>query len=88
LIEKGLISAGDVLLGKRAGAAGQATAIILENGSVELENGLVFPSLSPAAMALFGPDLVINGWDFWIHQDSQKVMKDIRDQYVNRIGIN
>jgi hypothetical protein len=86
LIEKGLIGAGDILLGKRAGATAQATAIVLENGSVELENGSVFSSLSPAAMALFGPDPVINGWDFWIHQDSQKVMKEIRDQYVNRIG--
>ena len=86
LIDKGLISVGDILLGRRPGVAGQATAIVLDNGSVELENGSVFSSLSPAAMALFGPDPVINGWDFWIHQDSQKVMKDIRDQYVNRIG--
>lgn len=85
LIQSGLVKSGDILIGRRPGASSNATAILLENGSIELENGERFNAPSGAAMSL-GLNVVINGWDFWIHEKSGKLLKRLREEYLQRIG--
>ena len=77
LILAGLIQPGDVLIGKELGTTSQATAIVLEDGNLELENGERFSSPSAAAMNL-GLDKSINGWKFWIHDTTKMSLRDLR----------
>jgi len=78
LIVSGQLAAGDILIGRRDGVEASATAIVLEDGSIELENGERFAAPSAAAMAL-GLDVVINGWDFWLHERTRRRLRDLRD---------
>ena len=77
LIEAGLISEGDTLVGRRPGVDKSATAIVLSNGSIQLESGERFTALSSAAMSL-GLGVVINGWTFWVHESSGQTMAELR----------
>ena len=86
LILKGLITHGDILEGRREGRVSTATAIVLEDGALELENGETYAAVSKAAMSLF-EGTVVNGWDFWIHQATGKSLKDLRATYLSRVGI-
>ena len=85
LIQSGLVKSGDILIGRRPGASSSATAILLENGSIELEKGERFTAPSGAAMSL-GLNVTLNGWDFWIHQASGKQLKRLREEYLQRLG--
>jgi len=85
LIRSGLLRAGDLLTGRQAGTTTSATALVLEDGDIELENGQRFSSVSPAAMAL-GLGVVINGWGFWIHERSGKSLATLRQEHLQRIS--
>ena len=85
LIRSGLLRAGDLLTGRQAGTTSSATALVLEDGDIELENGERFSSVSPAAMAL-GLGVVINGWGFWIHERSGKSLAVLRKEHLQRIA--
>ena len=52
---------------------------------LNVENGERFNAPSGAAMSL-GLNVVINGWDFWIHEKSGKLLKRLREEYLQRIG--
>lgn len=75
LIAEGLLQPGDILVGNRPDL--EATAIVLPDGVIELENGDRFTAPSKAAMSLGNPG-VINGWDFWVHQSSGVSLKELR----------
>jgi len=85
LIQVGLIAAGDILVGKRPGATGQATAIVLDAGGIELENGQRFNAPSTAAMSL-GLGVTINGWNYWVHERTGKLLSKLGEEYLGRLG--
>lgn len=80
LISAGFVQPGDILVGTRGGIDTNATAMVLGDGSLELENGERFAAPSSAAMAL-GLTGVINGWTFWLHDNTGKRLGDLRDAY-------
>lgn len=80
LIAEGLVRIGDVLVGRRDGASLVARGRICAAGVIELDNGGRFQFLSPAAMALFDNQMVVNGWDFWTHEASGLTMSALREQ--------
>lgn len=77
LLEAGLLSEGDTLVGRRPGVDKAATAIVLGDGDIRLESGDQFGALSSAAMSL-GLGVVINGWTFWVHEKSGQSMAELR----------
>jgi hypothetical protein len=81
LLDVGILERGDVLIGRKEGLA--STAIVLDDGSLELEDGRQFPAPSTAAMAL-GLEIVINGWEFWVHERSGSKLRDLRIDYRRR----
>jgi hypothetical protein len=85
LLRSGLLHAGDILTGRQDGIAASATAWVLEDGDVELENGQRFHSVSSAAMAL-GLGVTINGWTFWIHERSDKSLATLRKEHLQRLS--
>jgi hypothetical protein len=85
LIQVGLVSPGDILTGRRPGASGVATAMVLDDGAIELENHQRYTAVSTAAMSL-GLGVVINGWQYWVHERSGKVLNKLREEYLGRIG--
>jgi len=85
LLRVGLVSVGDLLVGKRPGATGQATAMVLDDGAIELENGQRYTAPSTAAMSL-GLGVVINGWQYWVHDRSGKLLSKLREEYLGRLG--
>jgi len=72
-----LIRPGDIVVGARPGREVSATAIVLEGGVLELESGDRFTAPSKAAMSLGYPGS-INGWDFWVHQETGKTLGQLR----------
>jgi hypothetical protein len=85
LIRAGLLIPGDILQGRRPGSTVSSTALVLNNGWLELENGEQFSTVSKAAMSL-GLSGVINGWTFWILDRSDKSLKKLRDEYLQRLN--
>ena len=85
LLRVGLVAVGDILVGKRPGATGQATAIVLDVGAIEMENGQRYTAPSPAAMSL-GLGVVINGWQYWVHEKTGKLLSKLRKEYLGRLG--
>ena len=85
LIQVGLVTVGDILVGKRPGVTGQAAAIVLDAGAIELENGQRFTALSTAAMSL-GLGVTINGWQYWVHERTGKLLSKLREKYLGRLG--
>jgi len=84
LLRAGLLVPGDILQGKKPGSTVSSTALVLENGWLELENGNQYPAVSTAAMSL-GLSGVINGWTFWILERSNKTLKKLREEYRQRL---
>jgi hypothetical protein len=82
LILAGVIRAGDRLIGREAGATSNASATVLDDGRIELENGNRHTAPSSAAMDL-GLDKTINGWTFWIHQPTKCTLADLRQQLLS-----
>lgn len=85
LIRAGLLAPGDVLQGKKPGTTLSASALVLQNGWLELENAQQYEAPSPAAMSLGLPG-VINGWDFWVLERSNKSLKKLRIEYRQRLN--
>ena len=83
LIQSGLVHSGDLLVGPQT-VEGQAVAIVLPNGQVEIEGGAVFDALSPAAMSVRDDGVSTNGWDFWVHEASGQRMAEIRNAFTAR----
>jgi hypothetical protein len=81
LVSAGYVQPGDILIGSRAGVDTKATAMILGDGSLELESGERFSAPSAAAMALGLPG-VINGWSFWVHDQTNRRLSDIRGLFL------
>jgi len=84
LLRAGLLVPGDILQGKKPGSTVSSTALVLENGWLELENGNQYQAVSTAAMSL-GLSGVINGWTFWILERSNKTLKRLREEYRQRL---
>lgn len=78
LVSAGFVEPGDILVGSRDGVDAKATAMVLGDGSIELEGGERFAAPSSAAMAL-GLSGVINGWSFWVHEPTGRRLGDLRD---------
>ena len=87
LIRAGLLAPGDVLQGKKPGTTLNASALVLDNGWLELENGQQYEAVSTAAMSLGLPG-VINGWKFWVLERSDKSLKKLRVEYRQRLNPN
>jgi len=81
LIQAGLVTTGDILVGKRSGDAGPSIARVLADGAIELENGQRYPALSTAAMSQ-GLGVVINGWQYWVHERTGKTLARLRESYL------
>lgn len=62
LMSAGLLAVGAELSGTRSGLTRKAT--VLSEGSLELEDGSVYPAPSPAGAAALNIE-ACNGWDFW-----------------------
>jgi hypothetical protein len=84
LLRAGLLVPGDILQGKKPGSTVSSTALVLENGWLELENGSQYPAVSTAAMSL-GLSGIINGWTFWVLERSNKTLKKLREEYRQRL---
>jgi len=82
LLLAGVVKVGDLLLGREAGATATASAVVLEDGRIELDNGKRYTAPSSAAMDL-GLDKTINGWTFWIHQPSKCTLAELRQQLLS-----
>ena len=82
LLTAGLLVPSDVLDGKKGPRSkiwGQA--IVLHNGTMEIETGEAFDNPSPAAMTLLGTESPINGWRFWYHGPSGKTLAQLREVF-------
>jgi uncharacterized protein with ParB-like and HNH nuclease domain len=83
LLEAGYIKVGQILFPKRGRYAGR-NAIVLEDGSIELE-GKLFDSPSGAGRHLTGRETA--GWHFWlVNPDSKQMLWDIRQQYIEALS--
>ena len=85
LIRAGILAPGDVLQGKKPGSTVNASALVLQNGWLELENAQQYEAPSTAAMSLGLPG-VINGWQFWVLERSNKSLKKLREEYRQRLS--
>jgi hypothetical protein len=80
LLQAGLISAGDVLVGTRHDQMYRIT--VTGDGNVTSDSGVEFDSLSSAAEALTGK--ATNGWEFWKIRSSgaDRELARIREAYL------
>jgi hypothetical protein len=79
LIDADLVAAGDRLTPARKTLTGRY-ATVLSDGSIELDNGDRCRYPSGAATALSG-GISEPGWDFWIHEPTKKLLKELRSEY-------
>ena len=85
LVAAGMLDIGDKLIPAWSGYDGRF-AVVKVNGSVELDNGQVFDSLSGAARAVLDKPSA-PGWHFWRAADSGRGLFEIRDDYRSRFSL-
>jgi hypothetical protein len=85
LISAGMIDDGTVLRPASATFA-QRSAMIRTDGSIELDSGEVFTSLSGAARHVRNSQTA-PGWHFWRVESSGMLMYDIREEYRARFDL-
>ena len=85
-----LISAGFITIGDRLVPVSQAFsgkyANVASDGSLVLDDGTEFDSLSAAARYLRNTQSAA-GWNFWRHEDSNKSLYELRDEYRVRFNV-
>ena len=79
LVDSGVLKAGDILRAKRPVGDVSDVAMVLENGSIELESGDRFTTPTGAAVAL-GADTKVNGWEFWVHERTGSPLGELRER--------
>ena len=71
---------------KDQGLSGKTfTAPTPDDGAIEMENGQRYTAPSPAAMSL-GLGVVINGWQYWVHEKTGKLLSKLRKEYLGRLA--
>ena len=85
-----LISAGFITIGDRLVPVSQAFsgkyANVASDGSLVLDDGTEFDSLSAAARYLRNTQSAA-GWNFWRHEESNKTLNDLRDEFRVRFNV-
>lgn len=79
LVRAGLLAVGGSLRARPSGAAGR-TATIAQDGSIHLDNGTVYATLSGAAKAVSG-NTAEAGWHYWAREDGT-VLTEVRAEYL------
>jgi len=83
LLEAAYIKVGQVLYPRRGRYAGR-NAVVLDDGSIELE-GHIYDSPSGAGRFLTGKPTA--GWHFWlVNPESKQMLWDIRQQYIDALN--
>ena len=83
LLNDGYIKVGQILYPTQGKFAGR-NAVVLEDGSIELE-GQLFDSPSGAGRFLRGR--ATGGWSFWsVNPESKQRLRDIRQQYIEALN--
>ncbi len=86
LMAAGMLDDGTVLV-PASSTFSERSAIVLTDGSLELDNGETFSSLSGAARRVRNTDTAA-GWHFWKVASSGLLMYDIRDEYRARFNLD
>ena len=83
LLDSGLIKVGQIFYPRRGKYAGR-NAVLLEDGSIELE-GQLFDSPSGAGRHITGRATA--GWHFWlVNPESKQMLWDVRQQYIEALS--
>jgi hypothetical protein len=85
LISSGLLEIGDVLGSTWSTHIGR-TATVRSDGSLEIDTGEVFDSLSGAARRVLNSRTAA-GWHFWKQQSTNRQLTEIRDEYRMRYNL-
>jgi hypothetical protein len=85
LISSGLLEIGDVLGSTWSTHFGR-TATVRSDGSLEIDTGEVFDSLSGAARRVLNSRTAA-GWHFWKQQSTNRQLTEIRDEYRMRYNL-
>ena len=85
LISSGLLEIGDVLGSTWSTYIGR-TATVRSDGSLEIDTGEVFDSLSGAARRVLNSRTAA-GWHFWKQQSTNRQLTEIRDEYRMRYNL-
>jgi hypothetical protein len=85
LISSGLLEIGDVLGSTWSTHIGR-TATVRSDGSLEIDSGEVFDSLSGAARRVLNSRTAA-GWHFWKQQSTNRQLTEIRDEYRMRYNL-
>jgi uncharacterized protein with ParB-like and HNH nuclease domain len=85
LISAGMIDDGTVLRSASAAFA-HRSAMIRNDGSIEVDSGEVFTSLSGAARHVRNSQTA-PGWNFWRIEASGRLMYDVREEYRARFDL-
>lgn len=86
LIAAGMLEVGEVLVPTSSSFTGRS-ATILTDGSLELDGGEVFTSLSAAARRVRNSGSAA-GWHFWKVSTTGQLLYDLRDEYRARFNLN
>jgi hypothetical protein len=85
LLEAAYIKVGQVLYPRRGKYAGR-NAVVLDDGSIELE-GHIYDSPSGAGRFLTGKPTA--GWHFWlVNPESRQMLWDVRQQYIEALSVD
>ena len=85
LVSAGVIGIGDTLVPVSHTFSGRY-ANIASDGSLVLDDNSKFESLSAAARYLRNTQTAA-GWNFWRHEDSNKTLYELRDEYRVRFNV-
>jgi hypothetical protein len=85
LISAGFIAIGDLLVPVSQAFSGRY-ANVTSDGSLVLDDGTEFDSLSAAARYLRNTQSAA-GWNFWRHEESNKTLNDLRDEFRVRFNV-
>lgn len=85
LIAAGMLQSGDVLDSTWAPYLDRY-ATVLADGTLELDSGEIFGSLSGAARRVRNTESAA-GWGFWRVRETGKSLRDIRDEYRARFNV-
>jgi uncharacterized protein with ParB-like and HNH nuclease domain len=84
LMNADFLKSGDVLRSRRKSFENRY-AVVLDNGSLEIDDGEIFDTLSGAASYLRNNNTA--GWHFWKLESNGLMLATIREQYRARFGL-